>query len=124
MRKTLATLVIILVVAAPSPQTQALAISDVELKSYLNQPLEARITLLNANLDELNSLKINIDMIEDISNRQQINLMYEIKQNENGHYISITSEDVIREPVLNFSLELNWSEGHLIREYSILIDPR
>ncbi|MBF8268600.1 MAG: pilus assembly protein FimV, partial [Gammaproteobacteria bacterium] len=52
------------------------------------------------------------------------NLKYEIKENENGHYISITSRDVVKEPVMNFSLEVTWSKGHLIREYSLLIDPR
>ena len=116
MRKILSTSIAMLVTALPSPSLMALSLSDIELKSALNQILDARVLLLAVDKDELGSLQININ--------DNANLKYEIKENENGHYISITSRDVVKEPVLNFSLEVSWSKGRLIREYSLLIDPR
>ena len=116
MRKILSTFIAILVTVLPSPSLLALSLSDIELKSALNQILDARVLLLAVDKDELGSLQININ--------DNANLKYEIKENENGHYISITSRDVVKEPVLNFSLEVSWSKGRLIREYSLLIDPR
>ncbi|MEJ2426761.1 MAG: peptigoglycan-binding protein LysM, partial [Candidatus Thiodiazotropha sp.] len=37
--------------------------------------------------------------------------------------ISITSQDAIREPFLNFLVEVNWPKGRLVREYTVLLDP-
>jgi pilus assembly protein FimV len=37
--------------------------------------------------------------------------------------ISITSRDAIREPFLNFLIEVNWPKGRLVREYTVLLDP-
>lgn len=103
----------------------ALSVSDIELKSSLNQRLEAKIHLSSVNRDELNSLQIRInDIVGSTATVQSSNLRHEIIENDNGHYINITSQDVIREPVLSFSLELSWSKGRLIREYSLLLDPK
>lgn len=125
MRKMISTFLVVLIVSSLSQQIWALAVSDIELKSSLNQQLEAQILLLVVDQDELKSLQISInDNAVNSANQQSVNFMHELKENENGHYINITSRDVIREPVLSFSLELNWSKGRLIREYSLLIDPR
>lgn len=125
MRKMISAFLVVLVISPVSQQIWALSVSDVELKSSLNQQLEAQILFLVVDQDELRSLQISINNIAENSvNQRSINFMHELKENENGHYISITSQDVIREPVLSFSLELNWSKGRLIREYSLLIDPR
>lgn len=104
---------------------EALAISDVELHSRLNQRLEAQIFLQAVSQEELKSLNISItDVTGKTGNYKNVALKYEIIENENGHYIKITSREVIREPFLNFLLELHWSKGRLIREYSLLIDPQ
>ncbi|MFQ5659361.1 MAG: FimV family protein [Gammaproteobacteria bacterium] len=125
MGKTISTLVAVLICLPFPPNAGALAISAVELKSFLIQPLNARVYLLAANEDELTSLNIRVTNINDATgNQRNAVLRYEIKENEQGHYINITSRDAIREPLLNFMLELNWSAGHLIREYSLLIDPQ
>ncbi len=100
----------------------ALAISDIELNSFLNQPLEARIFLV-VNEDELNSLQIRIIETRGAA-PQFLNLGDEIAKDSSGHYIKITSREAIKEPILNFGVELNWAAGRLIREYSLLIDPQ
>ena len=125
MRKILSTVLAVIVLVIPYQHVSALSLSDIELKSSLNQILDARVLLLAINRDELNSLKINIDQDSKLeANQDSIKLTPTLKENENGYYISITSQNVIKEPVLSFSLELNWSKGRLIREYSLLIDPR
>ena len=125
MRKIFATLLAALVLVIPIQHVWALSLSDIELKSSLNQVLDARVLLLEVNREELGSLQMNIhENTEIAANQGYIKLTPELKENKNGYYINITSQDVIKEPVLDFSLELNWSKGHLIREYSLLIDPR
>ena len=37
--------------------------------------------------------------------------------------IEVTSQAPIKEPLLDFILEVNWPDGHLMREYTVLLDP-
>ena len=47
-----------------------------------------------------------------------------IENRINGQpYVKITSPQQIVEPFLSILVELNWSSGHLIREYAVLLDP-
>ncbi len=125
MRKLIPIFFVLLLYLPFSPKAGALAISGVELESNLNQPLDARIFLLAVDKDELNSLNISVKDVSDASGSQRfIAYRHEIKESDQGHYINITTREAIREPILNFILELNWSAGRLIREYSLLIDPQ
>ena len=101
----------------------ALALSDIELNSYLNQKLDAKIELRAASANDLDGLKVSIisSTNENVSSHK---LKYELVRGENVNYLRITSEDVIREPVLEFQLDVNWPTGRVIRDYSLLIDPK
>ena len=123
MRKLLPIFFVSLLYLTCLPKAGALAISGVELESNLNQPLHARIYLLAVAKDELDSLNISVKDISDVPGSQRFTAYrHEIKQSDQGHYINITTREAIREPILNFILELNWSTGRLIREYSLIID--
>ena len=101
----------------------ALSLSDIELNSFLNQPLSARIQLPGASDEELGSLQINLSQGDDTSAGRAV-LSHKIV-NENGvAYILISSKEAIKEPVLTFTLEASWSDGRLVREYKLLMDPR
>jgi len=123
---------IILVLLALSVPTvvNALGLGKLELQSALNQPLKARVELLSATADELASLKVSL-AAQDAFDRAGIQrsflltqLRFRIQETEKGSdYIRIYSSDPIREPFLNFLLEINWSKGRLYREYTVLLDP-
>jgi len=104
---------------------QALTLSEIELKSYLNQALDARINLSGISAGQLEGLSITIiDAKPGISGQRPVVLDYEIKNDGSGHYIQLTTNAVVREPVVTFTLELSWSEGRLLREYTLLMDPK
>ena len=108
-----------------SPAVMALTITDVDLKSHLNQPLDARIYLLDVTEGDLGSLKIELRDTGAYNNQRHIALHYQVMQDENGqHYIQITTRDAVREPILTFLLEANWSNGRFLREYSLIMDPQ
>ena len=50
-------------------------------------------------------------------------LQYEILNSDEGNFLKITTNEVIREPIIGFTLDIGWSDGHVVREYSFLIDP-
>lgn len=100
----------------------ALALSEAELKSNLNQQLDVRIGLLTDQVAELDDLKISLSYIAK-NNVSRYQLKYEVIKADAGNFLKITTHDVIREPIVEFTLDLGWSDGHVVREYSFLIDP-
>lgn len=122
-----AVLVLLLLLLVPPPDAYALALSEVKLNSSLNQPLNATIELISASPSELDSLNTYISRSRKESANNQRNwtqLKVDLVRMEKGHsYLKITSKDNMKEPVLNFLLELDWSNGRLQREYSLLLNP-
>lgn len=103
---------------------QALSLSEIELNSFLNQPLDARISLVELKPVDLETLQLRILDSSNLPGAAASMLKIEVKGEGNRHYIHLTSQESIREPVLSFNLEMVWSEGRLIREYSVLMDPK
>ena len=109
---------------AVQPAAHAMAVSEVMLNSSLNQPLDARVDILSAKPDELDSLNVSIARVSGPSARWP-GVKVELVRVENGKsYLKITSKDNVREPVLTFLLELDWSTGKIKREYSLLVNPQ
>ena len=99
-----------------------LALSELDLQSKLNQPLNARIRLISLSQAELDSLTVTVHG-EGGDEQPGGGLQQAIQQDENGHYLVITTQEPVREPVMTLVLELKWSTGHLTRQYDLIIDP-
>ncbi len=108
----------------------ALGLGKLELNSALHEPFNARIELLSASVEELNSLDVSLADNEAFERagipRKYIltRLRFSVRETEVGpDYIELRSTEAIREPFLNFLLEINWSKGKLYKEYTALLDP-
>lgn len=108
----------------------ALALGSIKLNSTLNEPFDASIEILSSTDNELYSLKVGLADSEAFT-RMKIDrpailstLTFSLhRATDGGHdYIQISSQALIREPALNFLIEFSWSDGHLIREYKVLLD--
>ncbi|MDT8385895.1 MAG: FimV/HubP family polar landmark protein [Thiogranum sp.] len=113
-----------------SQQAAALGLGNIELRSALNQPLLAEVELVSVTPAELNELKITIASPQAFENAGidrplfLTRLNFALNENAAGKpVVQITSRDVVREPFLDFLLELSWSKGKLLREYTVLVDP-
>ena len=122
--------VLLLLVALSPGFVSALGLGKLDLQSALNEPFNARIELVSATVDELDSL--NVVLADEAAfqragipfARALSELRFSIKETESGaDYILIYSNDPIREPFLNFLIEVSWSKGRLFREYTALLDP-
>jgi len=101
----------------------ALAVSEAELLSHLNQRLIARVELLAIASGEIDNLSVSVIQQRDVvGNQRMLGLRHEIKKDDHGYYIEITSREVVREPIIHFSLKLDWAAGRLTREYALLVD--
>ncbi|MEA3243669.1 MAG: FimV/HubP family polar landmark protein [Pseudomonadota bacterium] len=108
----------------------ALGLGEIDLKSSLNQPLSAEVELLSATDAELAELKITIGSSAAFDNAGierplfLTKLRFDVKTKPDGtSVIRITSRDAVQEPFLDFLLELSWSKGRVLREYTVLVDP-
>ena len=108
----------------------ALGLGRLQLNSALNEPFDARIRLLSPTAGELDSLAVRL---ADSAAFARVNmdrpavlgrLRFRLDRAERGaDTIHITSAEPIREPFLRFLIEINWSNGRLFREYTVLLDP-
>jgi pilus assembly protein FimV len=114
-----------------APQlAHALGLGDVRLGSSLNQPLAADIDLVGATPDELAQLRLGLPS-RDVFARYGIDrpaylsgLSFTVGKDASGRaVIQVRSSEPMTEPFVSFLVEANWPSGHLIREYTVLLDP-
>jgi len=117
-------------VAIASTRVYALGLGDIELHSALNEPLDADVRLLSAQPGELGNASVRLAPNDEFAQagieRPAIlsDIKFTIVPGKNGTAtLKITSTQPIREPFLDFIVQLDWQSGRLLREYTLLLDP-
>jgi len=107
-----------------------LGLGDIEVKSNLNDPLEAEIKLLQ--LQGLNAGEVLPTLASNDDFRRAgiersfflANIQFRVKEKESGELVvTLVTRQAVREPFLNFLVEVNWPGGRLLKEYTVLLDP-
>ncbi|MEJ2590684.1 MAG: FimV/HubP family polar landmark protein, partial [Candidatus Thiodiazotropha sp.] len=96
----------------------------------MNQSFNADIDLLSVDQQEVQDVRVELAS-QDAFDKAGIErpfylsgLKFKPMLTPSGKsVIEITSDDPIREPFLNFLVEVNWPKGRLVREYTVLLDP-
>ncbi len=109
--------------------TLAIGLGEIATESAMDQRFMAEIELLNiGDLDE-NQMAVGLAPPEDFQNAgidrdfQLADLKFRVDlANPNRPLIRVSSLRPIREPYLNFLVELRWPSGRLLREYTVLLD--
>ena len=116
--------------ALSSGMAHALGLGEVTLQSSLNQPLVAEIELLEvrdlASNEVIPTLASPEEFVKAGVDRQYFltDLKFTPVLKPNGKsVIRVTSSKAVREPYLNFLVEVLWPNGRLLREYTLLLDP-
>ena len=108
----------------------ALGLGDIRLLSPLDQPLKAQIELLDASPDALQNLEVHLAS-QDTFARYGLSWpqflgdvhVKTVRAADGREVVELTSDQPITDPVLTLLVEANWDRGHLIREYTVLLDP-
>lgn len=120
-----ATLILLLPASAYS-----LGIGDIKLHSALNQNLNAELKLLASPNEKLIGIKVKLAprarfdkagipwsyFLSDIKFKS-------IAQADGSIIVKLSSNEALKEPFLDFILEVNRAEGSLYREFTVLVDP-
>ena len=109
---------------------QALGLGEIQLNSFLNQPLDAEIEIISSQRGETDGIKILLASPEafERAGLEYSNVLRKLKfklitKSNGSQAIMVTTVKGYREPFLNFLLEVNWSNGRVLREYAALVDP-
>ncbi len=108
----------------------AAGLGKLTVLSGLGQPLKAEIELVSVQKGEADNLSVRLPSADAF---RQANIEYggallsvkfSIEQRgEDRHVIVLSSIQPMNEPFLDLLVELDWSTGRLVREYTFLLDP-
>jgi len=109
---------------------QALGLGEIELQSYLNEPMDAEIVLPQSQGVDPGDVFVNIAperAYQRLGLQRNLflgKLRFDVATRSDGNLVvNVSSREPLREPYLNFLLELTWPNGRLMREYAVLVDP-
>ena len=112
-----------------SGMAPALGLGEITLHSALSQPLDAEIELLNIGDLTDSELKVRLAPAE-VFSRSGVDRLYFLNDlrftpllRGGRSVIRVVSAQPVREPYLNFIVEVARPSGQLYREYTILLDP-
>ncbi|OEC35435.1 hypothetical protein A7D25_09615 [Pseudomonas sp. 21C1] len=107
----------------------ALGLGEISLNSALNQPLDAEIELLE--VGDLSAADLVVRLAPaDVFARSGVDRLYFLNDlrftpllRGGSSVIRVVSNQPVREPYLNFIVEVARPNGQLLREYTVLLDP-
>lgn len=107
-----------------------LGIGDIKLHSALNQNLDAEIGLEVSVGEHIDDIKVKLaspDKFDEAGiawNYFLSKIKFEkIARADGSISIKLTSSEALKEPFLDFMLEVTWPKGSLYREFTVLVDP-
>jgi pilus assembly protein FimV len=108
----------------------ALGLGDIRLRSRLDQPLDARIALLDPTPGALESLNVRLASQDAFAQYglswapYLTDVRVKAVRTANGQEeVVLSSSRPITDPVVTLLVEATWNRGRLIREYTVLLDP-
>lgn len=125
-----AVLAVILTAGLSAAGAFGLGLGGFHVESALNQPFAGEIDLINVGPDELDAVKATLASADDFAKAGAeryhflTQLGFEPQLSARGSpVIRVTSRDPIREPFMDFLVEVVWPSGRLVRGYTVLLDP-
>ncbi len=108
----------------------ALALGRITSLSSLGEPLVASIDVPDINDEERASLKATLASADAFRiagmeyNAALASLQITLARRENGsNYLLLRSDKVVTDPFVNLVINANWSNGRIVRNYTLLLDP-
>jgi len=108
----------------------ALGIGDIIVHSALDESLNAEIPLVTSNDEDVSDIRVTLASPEAFA-RAHIERSYSLtklsfttrKKPDGRLSIFVTSKNAIREPIMDFIVEVYWPQGRQLREFTALLDP-
>lgn len=113
-----------------SSLASALGLGEIQPQSQLNEPLSATIEILGAEGLSENDVLVRIASQEDFDrlgvSRDFLltTLRFEVDLASQPPMIRVSTEKSVQEPFLNFVLDIQSPKTQMLKEFTILLNPR
>ncbi|MCX7554440.1 LysM peptidoglycan-binding domain-containing protein [Marinicella sp. S1101] len=128
MKQKLILLALVIGLTIVSQSSLSLGMGKIQVYSALNEPLRSSIDLITNAEEELGELQVQLASSADYQkvgldkSFVPANIMVAFDE-ENPYQINVTSNGPVTEPIVSLLLDVNWSNGRILREFTILLDP-
>ena len=117
--------------AALTPtDASALALGRIAVQSALGEPLRAEIDVPQATAAELDALQASIaspDVFKahgmEYSSSARLVQVEVVRQADGTAKLKLSSRSPVTDPFVDLVVDANWAAGHLVRSYTLLLDP-
>ena len=107
----------------------ALGLGEIKVNSAMNEPMDAEIAILNLGDLTENEVKVKLAGAADFKragversfNLTDLKFALDLSR-KSQPLIRVTSQKPIKEPYLDFLIEMRWTSGRMLREYTVLMD--
>lgn len=121
---------IVAVSVMTSTSAYSLGIGDIKLRSALNENLNAEIALFATEGESSSNIQVKLASPAKFDQAgipwsyflSKIRFVSTTKP-DGSMVVTLTSSEALKEPFLNFLLEVSWPKGIQYREYTVLVDP-
>lgn len=108
----------------------AVGLGNIQVSSALNEPFAAKIPVVGASQEELINMTVRLAEPDTFA-RAGVDRSYVLTRlkfdvvddGAGGAHIAVTSKDRIKEPALEFIVDVDWGKGQLRRSFGILLEP-
>jgi len=107
----------------------AVGLGKLTVLSALGQPLNAEIAIVSEQADELESLNARLASQDAFAkagieyNPVLLGMKVDVVRRDGKAVLRLRTSQPVNEPFLDVLVELQWSSGKLMREYTFLLDP-
>ena len=128
MKQKLILLALVMGLTIVSQSSLSLGMGKIQVYSALNEPLRSSIDLITNADEELENLEVSLASSDDYQkvglDRSFVpaNIIVAFDE-ENPYQINVTSNGPVTEPIVSLLLDVNWNNGRILREFTILLDP-
>lgn len=108
---------------------QALGLGRLNVQSALGETMRAEIDVTSLTPEEASTLKVRVAPPESYRssgveyNPVLTSAQVQVVRNNGRTVLRVSSDRSVQEPFVDVILELTWSSGRLVREYTLLFDP-
>jgi len=107
----------------------AVGLGNLRVLSALGQPLNAEIQIVSEQAGEMDSVTARLPSQDAFRqagiefNPVLLGMQFNVEQRDGKPVLKLTTKQPVNEPFLDILVELQWSSGRLVREYTFLLDP-
>ncbi|WP_376696932.1 FimV/HubP family polar landmark protein [Wenzhouxiangella sp. EGI_FJ10305] len=119
----------VLMLLFPADGLRALGLGEARVDSWLGQPLDISIRLLDVRSDAVESVSVAPASLEDHerlgvpSDSLGLGLEVTVDRSTDPATVRVRSQRPVDDPVVQILIDARWSSGRVLREYTLFLDP-